>query len=308
VGKKNKSVANIIDTEKYHLKICCYDLFKEIWDEHPKRLKELPILTVISIAKDIHFYGENIKELDKYKEQIEKYFNPSLDESIIDIQISNIPRNIVIEEGLTQFEAENRDFYYIDVIKYILNKDDLYKFYFSDYDEWDSMDYHVAENMFEHFIRKIFGIQPSIKLPNVRLCELVFVKFLIEGDKDWFKSALEILNNFKTFLPKEGMNAFSEFILNSYISIENKLKAEKIISTCGHCGQVFAYKENKKYCLSQCRRKAQRRRYYLKYGDKIRRKAKKYMELSRKEGNYIDKRRYFKSLKKGDTEKENRSL
>lgn len=282
MGKKIKDI-EIIDPKKYYIKICCYDLFNEIWNEYP-RTKELPALTIISVAKNHEPVPEAIEEISKYEGQISKYFNPALDESIIEIAISNMPRKVLIEEwGLTQFDAENRDFYYIDGIKYKLNKENLYKFYLSsyfNYQEWDSKDWHVADHLSEHIIKKIIGIQPTISRPNKPLSYLSYLSFLIK-DKNWMKDALVLLNDFKRLLPRD-IDAFSAFISDGYYSIENHLANEKVISICKNCGSVLKYQPDKKYCNAGCRKRAESRRYYGRYRDKLRKLKKIDMRDTRK--------------------------
>lgn len=299
------------DPNTYGIRTFSFNLIYPIWHEYPRTVKNVPFLTVAYVTKNKDFhsdYKNDLKWLKKqtpfasdYEAKTLQYYNPNLDEFVIDVGIALVPKKVVKEEydDLPLFESESREFYYLEAMKRRLSKDRLYEFYAQDYQEWDCMDYHCGENICNYLQSVLGGIQGNIVTSKAKLFHLTVLGYVLNyeknGQNEW---VYELLNGFKTLMPERPRTAYDEFLQNSYQSVEGKLSSDAMISVCHKCGSMFKYMRDKKYCSKVCRKKQERERYYLKNAEKIRDKMRKHMKETRASGGYIDKRRLSSNKKR----------
>jgi len=79
---------------------------------------------------------------------------------------------------------------------------------------------------------------------------------------------LKLANNILHDLP-ERTNPLVDFallFLNSYLC---SLNEKRFATCCRVCGNLFVFKDRKRYCSARCRRRAQNKKYYNKYKSRL---------------------------------------
>jgi len=125
---------------------------------------------------------------------------------------------------------------------------------------------------------------PSIFFNNIfpRLSDIIeeFQKHKIIRQED-----IEFINEIKCFCEFKIDPVFM-FLISIIESFGNLLLTQKLLSICEHCGNVFRYRQGKKYCSllkegKNCGEKARKKRDYERHKDRRRKYYKKEMKETR---------------------------